>query len=129
MNPKLPANRVRYSEENCNSSRVKAIQNRVSSGTKTGFRNRIDGSPVRVDRSQGTDRHTIERDVRDPLESDPDFRRGMVKSPPKRIHPEYTGEDAELWQKPATKVEILGWSAGVRSICSRPQPAQSVRPR
>jgi hypothetical protein len=58
------------------------------------------------------DRHTIDRDVRGLLDDDSDFRQETVKPLPKGIHPTYAGEDAELWQKPASKVEYIDGSQG-----------------
>jgi len=58
------------------------------------------------------DKHTIDADVRERLEADPDFRRETTKPLPKGIHPQYTGSEAELWQKPASRVEHMDGSQG-----------------
>lgn len=54
---------------------------------------------------ENADRHTITADIQPRLEEDPDFRQETTKPLPKGIHPKYTDTEAELWQKPASKVE------------------------
>lgn len=62
------------------------------------------------------DRHTITADIREQLETDPDFRQETTNPLPKGIHPKYTGEPAELWQKPASKVGYMDGSQGFLQI-------------
>lgn len=62
------------------------------------------------------DRHTIDADVSDVLERDPDFRHETTKPLPKGIHPKYTGTEAELWQKPASRVEYMDGSQGFLQV-------------
>ncbi|WP_101296113.1 hypothetical protein [Halegenticoccus soli] len=65
---------------------------------------------------EDADRHTIAANVRKQLEQDPDFRYETTKSIPKGIHPKYTGEAAELWQKPASRVDYMVGSQGFLQI-------------
>lgn len=58
------------------------------------------------------DRHTIEQDIRPRLRDDPDCRLETTKPLPEGIHPKYTGEQAELWQKPASYVPSMEGSQG-----------------
>jgi hypothetical protein len=58
------------------------------------------------------EQHVIEGDIADMLTSDPDFRRETTKPLPDRIHPLYTGEAAELWQKPVSKSAAITGSEG-----------------
>lgn len=58
------------------------------------------------------DRHTITANVRPRLDADGDFRHETTKPLPEGIHPKYTGDAAELWQKPASKVEYMAGSQG-----------------
>jgi hypothetical protein len=62
------------------------------------------------------DRHTISADISDFLEQDEDFRRETTKALPEGIHPTYTDTDAELWQKPASRVEYMSGSQGFLQI-------------
>lgn len=62
------------------------------------------------------ERHTITADIRDRLEHDPDFRQETTKPLPNGIHPKYTDKQAELWQKPASKVEFMSGSQGFLQI-------------
>ena len=62
------------------------------------------------------DRHTIETDIQHLLDTDPDFRFETTKPLPKGIHPAYTGTDAELWQKPASRVHYMDGSQGFLQI-------------
>lgn len=62
------------------------------------------------------ERHVIEGDVRPQLEADPDFRQETVTALPEDIHPEYEGDDAELWQKPASKVDFLAGAQGFLQV-------------
>ncbi len=65
---------------------------------------------------EDADRHTITEDVRGRLDRDSDFRRETTKALPKGIHPNYTDAPAELWQKPASKVEYMDGSQGFLQI-------------
>lgn len=58
------------------------------------------------------ERHELKGDVREFLQQDTDFRKQTVRSLPADIHPEYTGDEAALWQKPASKVDQLDSAAG-----------------
>ena len=58
------------------------------------------------------EQHVIEADIADILASDPDFRRETTKPLPDGIHPLYTGEEAELWQKPVSKSTVITGSEG-----------------
>lgn len=62
------------------------------------------------------DRHTITADVHEQLDRDPNFRHETTKPLPKGIHPKYTDTPAELWQKPASKVEYMDGSQGFLQI-------------
>lgn len=62
------------------------------------------------------DRHCIDRNIRPRLERDDDFRLETTKSLPKGIHPQYTGTEAELWQKPASKVDFIDGSQGFLQV-------------
>lgn len=53
---------------------------------------------------EDADRHTITADIWSRLETDPAFGQETMKPLPKGIHPKYTDTDAELWQKPASKL-------------------------
>lgn len=65
---------------------------------------------------EDADRHTITADIRERLETDPNFRQETTKPLPKGIHPKYTDEPAELWQKPASKVDYMDGSQGFLQI-------------
>lgn len=65
---------------------------------------------------EDADRHTIDADIRDRLNRDPDFRHETTKPLPKGIHPNYTETEAELWQKPASRVEYMDGSQGFLQI-------------
>ena len=54
----------------------------------------------------------LETDIQHLLDTDPDFRFKTTKPLPKGIHPAYTGTDAELWQKPASRVHYMDGSQG-----------------
>ncbi|WP_135364275.1 hypothetical protein [Halosimplex halophilum] len=56
--------------------------------------------------------HLIEGDIRSVLDQDPDFRRQTVKPLPDGIHPVYTGDEAELWQKPISQEPAIEGSHG-----------------
>lgn len=56
--------------------------------------------------------HLLEGDVRGLLEDDPEFRYQTTKPLPADIHPAYTGDDAELWQKPVSKEPAIDGSQG-----------------
>lgn len=62
------------------------------------------------------DRHTIRTDIQPRLEVDPDFRWETTKPLPEGIHPKYTETEADLWQKPASKVEYMAGSQGFLQI-------------
>ncbi|MFC4451117.1 hypothetical protein [Halorussus aquaticus] len=62
------------------------------------------------------DRHMISADIRTVLEDDPDFSLETTKPLPKGIHPKYTEHEAELWQKPASRVEYIEGSQGFLQI-------------
>lgn len=65
---------------------------------------------------EDADRHTISADIQHQLIDDPNFRQETTKPLPKGIHPKYTGDEAELWQKPASKVEYMDGSQGFLQI-------------
>ncbi|WP_336330731.1 hypothetical protein [Haloarcula sp. CGMCC 1.2071] len=56
--------------------------------------------------------HVIEGDVAENLASDPNFHQQTTKPLPDGIHPLYTGEAAELWQKPISKSTVVTGSEG-----------------
>lgn len=58
------------------------------------------------------ERHTVRADIRDHLERDPTCRHETTKPLPADIHPNYTGAEPELWQKPASKVDFMDGSQG-----------------
>lgn len=58
------------------------------------------------------EQHVIECDIAEILASDPDFRQQTTKPLPDGIHPLYTGEAAELWQKPVSKSTAITGSEG-----------------
>lgn len=58
------------------------------------------------------EKHVLEGDVQRYLQRDENFREQTVRSLPDDIHPEYTGDEAVLWQKPASKVDHLDSAAG-----------------
>lgn len=62
------------------------------------------------------DRHLVTGEIRDELEADPDFRLETTKPLPEGIHPQFRGDEAELWQKPASKVEYMDGSQGFLQI-------------
>lgn len=62
------------------------------------------------------DRHTIAADISGLLKQDEDFRHETTTSLPKGIHPKYTDTEAELWQKPASRVEYMSGSQGFLQI-------------
>lgn len=65
------------------------------------------------DRLEETAReHLIEGDVHQLLDEDEAFRYQTTKPLPDGIHPTYTGEDAELWQKPVSKEPAIEGSQG-----------------
>ena len=68
------------------------------------------------------DRHVLDREVRPHLEADPDFRRETVTTVPEDIHPEYGGTDAELWQKPVSKVSYLDGAQGFLQVWIPAEP-------
>lgn len=61
---------------------------------------------------EDADRHTIATNIRNQLDQDSDFRCETTKQLPSGIHPNYTGTDAELWQKPASRVDFMDGSQG-----------------
>lgn len=65
---------------------------------------------------ENSDRHLVAGDIRDQLEADPDFRLETTKPLPEGIHPKFRGDDAELWQKAASKVEYVDGSQGFLQI-------------
>ncbi|WP_306055358.1 hypothetical protein [Natronococcus wangiae] len=46
------------------------------------------------------------------LEEDEHFRLETTREIPQGIHPGYTGTEAELWQKPVSRVEYLSGAQG-----------------
>lgn len=62
------------------------------------------------------ERHVLEVDVRPRLEADPDFQRETITTIPEGIHPEYSGTDGELWQKPVSRVPYLDGSQGFLQV-------------
>lgn len=56
--------------------------------------------------------HLIDGDVSSLLDDDPAFRYQTTKPLPEGIHPTYTGDDAELWQKPVSKEPAIDGSQG-----------------
>lgn len=62
------------------------------------------------------DRHTISSDIRDRLKADSNFQKETTKPLPTGIHPKYTDQLAQLWQKPASKVEYMNGSQGFLQI-------------
>lgn len=71
-------------------------------------------SPVCVNEQVESDaeRHTVHVDSRDYLERDPDCGHETTKPLPVDIHSNHTGAEAELRQKPASKVEFMDGSHG-----------------
>jgi len=61
---------------------------------------------------QTAEEHLIEGEVHTLLDEDTDFRYQTTKPLPDGIHPTYTGEEAELWQKPISKEPALDASQG-----------------
>lgn len=62
------------------------------------------------------ERHLLRMDVRADLEADEGFQYETVTSVPEDIHPEYGGEEAELWQKPVSKVSYLDGAQGFLQV-------------
>lgn len=62
------------------------------------------------------ERHVLDVDVRPRLEADPDFQRETTAKIPEGIHPEYSGTDGELWQKPVSRVPYLDGSQGFLQV-------------
>jgi hypothetical protein len=58
------------------------------------------------------ERHVVEADAQPVLESDPGFQYETSTLIPDGIHPEYSGTDGELWQKPVSKVSYLDGAQG-----------------
>lgn len=58
------------------------------------------------------EQHVIEGDVAENLTSDPNFHQQTTKPLPDGIHPLYSGEAAELWQKPISKSTVVAGSEG-----------------
>lgn len=54
----------------------------------------------------------LENDIEDSLATDPDFRHQTTKAIPEGKHPEYEGLEADLWQKPVSKLEYVDSSQG-----------------
>lgn len=67
---------------------------------------------VSIGDSQEVEKHVLEGDVQQLLQNDEDFQKQTVKELPAGIHPDFTGEEAALWQKPASKVDQLDSAAG-----------------
>jgi hypothetical protein len=61
-------------------------------------------------------RHVLEADVRPMLEADSGFKYETMTAIPEDIHPEYAGQDGELWQKPVSKVSYLDGAQGFLQI-------------
>lgn len=79
----------------------------------------------RTELREQVDRHVLEDDVTSVLEDDPHFRLETVRELPEGIHPGYTGTDAELWQKPVSRVDQLAGSQGFVQVW-RPQGDDDV---
>ncbi|MFC7216173.1 hypothetical protein ACFQO4_19100 [Saliphagus sp. GCM10025334] len=62
------------------------------------------------------DRHTISGEIRDILQQDRGFTLETTKELPKGIHPQYTGEEADLWQKPVSRVDYMDGAQGFLQI-------------
>ncbi|WP_317176109.1 hypothetical protein [Halomontanus rarus] len=58
------------------------------------------------------ERHLLDGDVTSVLEQDPHFRRETETDVPDGIHPGYSGKEAELWQKPVSRVDSLSGAQG-----------------
>lgn len=70
------------------------------------------GKTLRARFNEEAARHMIEGNVRARLEQDPDFRHETVSTVPDGTHPQYVGDEAELWQKPVSRVDYLTGSQG-----------------
>lgn len=57
-------------------------------------------------------RHELPWEAARTLIADPDCRRETTKPVPDGIHPKYAGEEAELWQIPASRMEVMDGSQG-----------------
>jgi hypothetical protein len=62
------------------------------------------------------ERHVLEADVRPMLEADSGIQYETKTAIPEGIHPEYAGQDGELWQKPVSKVSYLDGAQGFLQI-------------
>jgi hypothetical protein len=62
------------------------------------------------------ERHVLEGEICPRLESDPDFRHETVSTVPDDLHPEYEGVEAELWQKPVSRVPYIDGSQGFLQV-------------
>lgn len=58
------------------------------------------------------EQHLVEGDIDGFLEDNSDFRHQTTKPLPKNIYPTYTGQDADLWQKPVSKEAAIQGSQG-----------------
>lgn len=67
---------------------------------------------LRTDLREEAEHHVIEGDVTEILEEDENFRLETTREIPPEIHPRYTGTEAELWQKPVSRVEYLSGAQG-----------------
>lgn len=68
------------------------------------------------------ERHLLRADVRSDLEADASFQYETVTSVPEDIHPEYGGQEAELWQKPVSKVPYLDGAQGFLQVWVPKEP-------
>ncbi|WP_436343696.1 hypothetical protein [Natronorubrum sp. FCH18a] len=71
---------------------------------------------LRTELREDAERHTLEGDVSTILEQDPNFRRETVREIPQEIHPGYVGTEAELWQKPVSRIDYLDGAQGFVQI-------------
>ncbi len=71
---------------------------------------------IQAEIEEEAERHTISGDIRPVLEQDDDFTLETTKELPNGIHPNYTGKEAELWQKPASRVDYMDGAQGFLQI-------------
>lgn len=58
----------------------------------------------------------LEGAIEESLAADPDFRHETTTSIPTGTHPEYDGREADLWQKPVSKLEYIDSSQGFLQV-------------
>lgn len=74
------------------------------------------GRELQTELHEEAERHTLEYDVSPILEEDEHFRRETISEVPEGIHPEYTAAEAELWQKPVSRIDYLPGAQGFVQI-------------